>query len=257
MGPMELVSSRAKAVVDHLLGGRLASLVVDGHELLVSGDERSDPLMWGSYPMVPWAGRVRRGKFRSEGRAIHLPINYPPHAIHGTGFSARWQPQADGSLTHTFPTDWQFTGHAVQRFELDDTSLVCWIEVHADKHPMPAMAGWHPWFVRPVEYDFHATSMWLRDEDHIPSGEIASPPPPGPYDDCFAGVTQPVVLRFGDGGPTVRLTSNCEVWTVFDEPRHAICVEPQTGPADQFNLGPRSTVEPGQPMVVWMKYDWS
>ena len=37
-------------------GARLASLVVAGHERLVTRGD--DPLGWGAYPMVPFAGRL-------------------------------------------------------------------------------------------------------------------------------------------------------------------------------------------------------
>jgi aldose 1-epimerase len=47
-------------------GGRIASFVVDGRELLVtSGDA---PFWWGCFPMAPFAGRVRRGRFRFRDR---------------------------------------------------------------------------------------------------------------------------------------------------------------------------------------------
>jgi galactose mutarotase-like enzyme len=54
--------------VDRARGARLASLVVHGHELLVQPEtgrrgRPSDPLLSGCYPMAPFAGRTRGGRF--------------------------------------------------------------------------------------------------------------------------------------------------------------------------------------------------
>jgi aldose 1-epimerase len=253
MGVVELRCERATVTLAPELGGRIASIVVDGRELLVAGDASSHPMMWGCFPMVPFAGRIRRGRFRYEARSIHLPVNFDPHAIHGTGYDAAWSVQGDGTLVHQFPDTWPFGGHAVQRFELDEDGLTCTIEVHADRQPMPAMAGWHPWYRRPVELTFAAGQMYERDADHMPSGALVTPTP-RPWDDCFTDVDQPVVLAFEDG-PTVAITSSCDHWVVYDMPDNAICVEPQTGPPDQFNLA-KPVAEPGESLTAWMRLAW-
>ena len=251
---LTLSTSRATAVIDPELGGRITSLTIDGTEVLVTGTSADNAMAWGCYPMVPWAGRVRRGRFRFDGLGHHLPVNLEPHAIHGTGFTARWQLLPDDSMLHRFPADWPFGGHALQRFEIDETGLMCRMEVHADRHPMPAMAGWHPWFRRPVSLSFSAEQMYQRDDDGIPDGALVSPPPP-PWDDCFVGVRVPPQLSWPDG-PTVTVTSNCDHWVVYDEPAHAICVEPQSGPPDEFNLR-RHVVQPGTPLTTWMRLSWA
>jgi len=53
---------------------------------LLHDPEFRSPLAWGSYPMVPWAGRIRHGRFRFDGEEYELPINFGAHAIHGVGF---------------------------------------------------------------------------------------------------------------------------------------------------------------------------
>ena len=251
-----LATADAQVLIDPDLGGRIASLVVDGVELLVTGTADDDPMRWGSYPMVPWAGRVRRGRFRVAGRGHRLPINMEPHSIHGTGFTARWSVQPDGSLRHDFGAGWPLGGHAVQRFALDDDGLTCTIEVHAGRQPMPATAGWHPWFRRPVTLAFAADHLYVRDDEGNPDGTLV-PSPPGPWDDCFTGVHTPPRLTWPDG-PTVTMTSSCDHWVVYDEPTHALCVEPQTGPPDQLNLraADSAIVAPGTPLVAWMRLSW-
>lgn len=248
-----LESARARLTVSPDDGGRLVSFVVDGHQLLHTGDASMDPLSWGSYPMVPYAGRVDHGRFRFGGRAIQLPVTHGPHAIHGTGYLARWDRQPDGSIVHEFPAQWPFVGRAVQRFELDDDGATFHLEVHADE-PMPVSVGWHPWFVRPVEVEFHAEHMYERDATGIPTGRVITPPA-GPWDDCFRDLTADPVLRWL-AGPTVTISSNLDRWIVFDVPTHALCVEPQSAAPDSFNHVAQVVV-PGEPLRAWMRWSWS
>ena len=63
-----LANAEAAVRIEPALGGRIASLVVDGTELLVTGGPDDHPMLWGSFPMVPWAGRIREGRFRFDGR---------------------------------------------------------------------------------------------------------------------------------------------------------------------------------------------
>ena len=88
-GRLVLASGPARLSVSPADGGRFSSLVVDGHELLVT--EGYGPIRWGCYPMVPFAGRIRDGRFTFRGRAVELPRNLPPHAIHGKLVEELWE----------------------------------------------------------------------------------------------------------------------------------------------------------------------
>src|SRR5690348_15305819 len=50
------------------------------------------PLAMGSFPLVPFSGRIREGRFTHGGRQVQLPLNFPPsrHAIHGQGWQVPW-----------------------------------------------------------------------------------------------------------------------------------------------------------------------
>jgi aldose 1-epimerase len=82
--------------------------------------------------------------------------------------------------------------------------------------------------------------MYRRDDDHIAVDELVAVPPP-PWDDCFVN-HEPVVLRID--GLDITITSACTHWVVYDEPPHATCVEPQTGPPDAVTIRP-DVLEPG------------
>jgi len=253
-----LEAGEARAIVEPEAGGRIASIEVGGLELLVQ--RQGDPLRWGCYPMAPWVGRVRRGRFRFDGADYSLPLTLPPHAIHGTTYTRPWRDEGGGRLSIDLGETWPYSGRAVQEFAIDAGGLDLRLEVHSDDRPFPASLGWHPWFRRqlergePVELSFAARAMYLRDADGIPTGERV-PPPPGPWDDCFTEVTEPPSLRW-PGALRVTLESSADHWVVYDEPEHAVCVEPQTGPPDALNLAPR-VVSPERPLVATARLAWT
>ena len=45
------------------------------------------------YPLVPFANRIRNGRFEHDGRTLHLEPNVRghPHPLHGHGWRAEWQ----------------------------------------------------------------------------------------------------------------------------------------------------------------------
>ena len=106
--PLVLRADTTVLTVSPAEGGRMTSLIVDGHELLVT--EGDGPIRWGSYPMAPWAGRIRDGRFTFRGRAHELPPNLPPHAIHGTVFERPWTVTGPDSMTIDLGPAWPFAG---------------------------------------------------------------------------------------------------------------------------------------------------
>ena len=244
-----------------LEGGTIRRLAVDGLDLLVpiEVDERDH----GCFPMAPWAGRIRHGRFTFDGREHQLPINKPPHAIHGTVRDVRWDVRADGSsavLRTELDDRWPFRGSVTQRLQLTDRSLRLELEVRTDDASMPASCGWHPWWSRelirgePVEVELRASRMYRRDDEGIPTGELVPITPP-PWDDCFTDLGDPVaVLRWPDA-ITVSIATDCRCVVVFTEAEHAVCVEPQSGPPDEVNVEP-NVVTPDAPLIVSTTWSW-
>jgi galactose mutarotase-like enzyme len=269
-GPTSLRLSATGVVVtvDLVRGGRVASVVIDGREILVVDD--GDPLRWGSYPMAPYAGRVRHGRFGFRGNAYRLPLGIPLHAIHGTVRHRRWSVVGDRTIATELGPDWPFAGRVIQSFDLEPGRFRVRMAIEADE-PMPASIGWHPWFARrparvgpeadgagPVssgdlELLLDAPSVYAKDGEDIASRDRV-PPPPGPWDECFTDLRQPPVLRW-PGFCELTIESDCVDWVVYTEPSHALCVEPQTAPPDSLNQDPR-VVEPGAPLTAEMTWRW-
>jgi aldose 1-epimerase len=256
----------AHAVVDLAHGGRVSSFVVDGRELLVT--EGYGPMAWGSFPMAPFAGRVRDGRFTFRGRRHQLAIEMPPHAIHGTVLDRPWHRLDERTIVAELGPGWPFAGRAIQRFELREGRFDFRLEVHADE-PMPASIGWHPWFLRQplaagsgvvatastatVALELEAASMYRRDDEGLTTADRIAPVP-GPWDDCFTELRRPPVLRW-PGFLELTIESDCRDWVVYTFPADALCVEPQTAPPDALNQRP-AIVEPGRPLIAEMTWTW-
>lgn len=155
----------ASVDVDLAAGGRIAQIVVRGQPLLIDpgsvAERAATPTGWGSYPMAPWAGRIRHGEFRFRDDDHELDLNQQDgsgddperrHAMHGTVFTRPWTVDAQTphavtmhcalSPTTLSPTSlrnfgWTFGGIARQTIELLDGQLRCDLSIEVDHHHDP------------------------------------------------------------------------------------------------------------------------
>ena len=257
-----LATTEAELTVDAAAGGRFASLLVNGNELLLT-DSQAGPIWWGCYPMAPFAGRIRFGLLTFAGGEYRLEQNLPPHAIHGTVLDRRWDVVTHGQDRLVMETDlgpgWPFPGRVVHEVQLRPGGLDATLTLETDE-PMPAWIGWHPWFRRSigghaVELDFEPASMYERGPDGLPTGRLIAPTP-RPWDDCLVDLSRPPRLSWPDG-LRLEITSSADHWVVYDESEDGVCVEPQTGPPDAINLDVAPVVQPGEPLRAWMAWRWS
>ena len=278
-----------RMTVSPAAGGRVRQILVSDVGLLAEptdGDPQSTG--WGSFPMAPWVGRIRNGRFAFLGDDIALDLNHQDgesggggplmptrpgthgdlpeadqdrHAIHGTTFSRPWTVDAadtaqlemschlDGAL------GWPFAGVARQTIKLAANGVDFAMSVESiDGSAFPASLGWHPWFAKPDRLDFHPVAMYRQDEAGLPTGDLVVPPS-GPWDDCFIN-HQPIRLHYDRQiASTVTVSSPVDHWVVYDGPDHATCIEPQTGPPDGPTLRPK-VVTSGVPLRITMRIGW-
>ncbi len=261
-----LRSQRATVVVDVGAGGRIASLAVDGHELLWPYSDDAGVFGWGSFVMAPYAGRIRHGEFPWNGVVHRLPIAMEPHAIHGTTYDVTWT-AVDVSPRHVemtceFGSDWPVPGDVTHRMELTDDSLVHVLSARSSA-PIPITMGWHPWFRRHLtdggpevqwSYDPTGVRMFQRDLDGSTTSTLVDVPD-GRVDDCFVGVGTVRVEWPGEFALDVE--HDCPVVVLFDGLDHAVCVEPQTGPPDAVRVWPgECIVGPGAEQRATCTWRW-
>jgi aldose 1-epimerase len=252
--------------VDVNKGGRLTSLVVDGHELIAApGDVVVPPdaasYAYGAFPMAPWAGRIADGLLEVDGRSYQLPLHGEDHAMHGTTYDRTWEVGASNSEGVVLRTDlgpsWPFDGEASLAWRSLDGGLRMRLAVLAHER-MPVWVGIHPWFRRTlddgqaVEYAFDAKEMYVRRADGLPTGQRVAVPP-GPWDDCFTGVS---AARLTWGDIELTMTASTDIWVVYDEREEAVCFEPQTGPPDAVRLGEAHWIDAGEEHALEVDFRW-
>lgn len=241
---LTLEAGAARAAIAPEAGGRLASLVVGGRELLVgvAGNE-AQPMRWGCYLMAPWPGRLQQGRFEWQGRTIQLPRTHGRHAIHGLVWNRPWVVEESSGSAAIFscrlPEAWPMGGIVRQRVTLGADALVLDASITA-RDAMPAALGWHPWFDRagdPLTLRLAADAT-LATRDMIPTGQrvpvtgtrdLRAGPILGErrLDHAYVGVRSPATLAW----PDLRLSLSFEpspATVVVYTPWNAVCVEPQT-----------------------------
>ena len=259
----QLVSDDATVVINAACGGRLSSLKVGGLELLTRCGPA--PYEWGSFVMAPFAGRIRRGLLQWDGRTHRLPLNNPPHAMHGVVLDRTWDVVERSDSTMTLRCDfderWPWKGHVEHRLELGTGRLEMSLAVYSQEAEMPAWAGWHPWFARTLakggtlRIGLDADGMLERDDEGLPSGRVV-PVGRGPWDDCFTGVRWPVTLTW-PGAVRLDISADTDHVVVFTKRPSGVCVEPQSAPPDAVALDRYSVVTPDEPLVRTMTWAWT
>lgn len=258
-GPLATIANgELRVAIAPQAGGRIAQIRYGGIDHLVGYDEDNQAMIaWGSYPMLPWAGRIRQGRFDFQGAQYQLPLNLGAHAIHGVAFTMPWQVEVHEAnaveLSLALPEDdrWPFGGTAHQRIVVGEDRLEMELSVRAGPVPMPAVIGWHPWFRKPERLSFSPSRMYPRDQEGIATLPLVEPLP-GPWDDCFIN-RAPVVLQ--RAGQRLQLSSDCTNWVIYDQTTHATCIEPQSGPPDAFNLEP-AIIPPGETLRKGFLIEW-
>ena len=270
-GPrVELEAGDLSATIYPADGCRVTSFCVGGAELLRGWTPDRRAFQYGCFPMAPWVGRMRDGRLVFNGGTYELPVNKPPHAMHGMACFAPWQIMRTSprSAEFVFPLGdpWPWRGSVSQRFDLTEDTLRLALTVRSDAGAFPAAAGWHPWFRKelrktdasdhPVERSragrlhvvFHADWQEEPGSDELPTGRRI-PVRPGPWDDCF-GFAGPMHARLDWSGRLgLDVTSAASSMVVFDKQPDATCVEPLSGPPNGINTCP-FLVTPDAPLVV-------
>ncbi len=264
--PLLLRAGPCSVAIDLGRGGRLSSWKIHGNELLEQRTPSNQPFGWGSYAMVPWAGRLRDGEFTFDGVDYKMAPTMDQHAIHGTTYDVPWA-YLTGSddwvmIGMRLEGPWPFGGSVTHLIHLGTDSLTQTLTVVAGDQPMPATVGWHPWFRRQLESggplrldaEMSDAGLLVRDEDYIPSGKVV-PVGQRPWDDCFENVG--AISLHWDGFVRVDVLHECENVVLYDPP-HAICVEPQSGPPDSFNLVQEDCrLEPGEVLERTVTWRWT
>ncbi len=225
----------------------------------------------GCFPLVPYANRIAFGKFKTQGMAHQVPLNFGdhPHSIHGLGWQRRWILEGSGaddarlSLTHDGFGAWPYRFTAEQYFLLRQDSLTIEIRM-TNRHdtPAPAGLGLHPYFRRPAgaTLRFNAATVWLNDPTALPISQIPVPDlwnhaagmavGAASLDNCFSGWDGLAHICLGPMNLTIEASAAFKHLQVYTpEGQDFFCVEPVTHRPNGINatngmtvLGPGETL---------------
>jgi aldose 1-epimerase len=191
MAPFDIRSGDLVAQLRPDLGGAVGKLTWRGTDLLrPAAPEETSVRKTGSFPMVPFSGRIAYARFTHGGREYQLVPNFndEPHSVHGDAWLNKWtiaNKAADtATLTYDHPAGgpgakWPLTYRTEQRFKVEPDRLTIDIAVtNTSQESFPAGIGFHPYFVaRPgATVQAGVEQVWTTDKAGVPVERKAIPP---------------------------------------------------------------------------------
>ncbi len=275
-------------------GASLRSLRINkngnSYELLAGGDNTHDPIDMslgeGSFIMAPWVNRIRDGRLVTPDGTHRMPIDAPPHAIHGLVRDQSWiiKEQTDSAieLEIALSEPWPYAGRLEYSISLNGQSLVQTMRLIAasdETRAFPGSVGWHPWFnvtlgSDPVVAKADISAHWELTNMGTATGKLSitdvttrlrngTPFAVREVDGCFLrNPNGTAVLSWPE--LTFTISGSEEIThLMFFSPEHALCVEPQTCTIDAAQLAERGIENTGHvlvdrenPLVATTTWSW-
>jgi aldose 1-epimerase len=246
------------------LGGSVGSLSYRGQPVLLEDPAQPHPVLRaGLFPMVPFANRIRDGRFAlpdgSTRQIDHYGLDGHGHPLHGTGWVRPWSVLVAKpawvrlGFDHRPDRFWPWGFSATLTYSLvrlrGRIDFRAALSLHAaGPEPMPATLGLHPWFPASPGARFSLTSDRRWDQDD--QGLCTRPATPAGFeraevsaldlDSCCTGWDGTAMLELPAG--RIRLASwgagalSAHLYTPPGGAR--FCIEPQLGRSGAFELPP-------------------
>jgi aldose 1-epimerase len=263
-----------RVTLDPNRGGAIRELNWRGHDLLrpTPAGAGDDPFDMACFPMIPYANRIKQGRFDFGGRSVHLARNWSqdPHPLHGQGWRAPWSvvDESSSSATLRFEgggDEWPWKYQCEQSFQLmqDGLGIELALENLSDA-VMPVMLGLHPYFPAAgrAQLQAHLPRVWMTDEAALPMEEALTPVDwrfdharavgSVPLDHAFSGWNGIASLRWPDRTLTIRATHCNHLHIYVPTNRDFFCVEPQTAAPGALSRKPTeaTALEPGDRCAI-------
>ena len=255
---MKLAAGAWEATLRPDVGGALAGLRLGGEDVLrAMPAAATNPLEASCFPLVPYANRIRDGRFAFGGRTVQLPLNFLPqrHSLHGIGWQRPWRVVAHDDAEAVLVDEydgmdaWPWAWRAEQRFALDQAGLSIALSLtNRSDQAMPAGLGLHPYFRRRPEtrVRFVAKGVLEVDDEFMPTGEIApagrfgawsegAPVPAELVDNCHVGWNGRVEIADDRGRITMTATGAPHLHVYAPPGRAELCFEPVSHTPDAIN----------------------
>lgn len=262
---LKLQNEQARMAIMPEMGGSVLyfDLLVDGkwQPVMRHVEQANDIIEAASFPLAPFCGRIRDGKFTFNNRQIVLPRNRTDqkHTIHGQAWQFPWtvDENSDTAARLSFvyePGDWPWKYEVKQHFRLNGPALEMTMQIrNLDHEPMPGAMGFHPYFDKavPVFLNTYAKDVWMIDDEVMPTELIPaegewSLGPDKPLenfvcDQNFQHWSREATLRWPARDLSVSITAD-EAFPVLviycPEGQPYFCFEPAGNVADAVNAQP-------------------
>ena len=241
-------------------GGGLATLVLDGNDVVVPQDGEGGHPAYRGAVLAPWPNRLEDGTYTFGGRTYEVPLNEPEGgtALHGLVYDVDWEVvQAAAAATRLQVEVPRIAGYPFSvrldlTYVLSDAGLAAaLVATNTGVVEAPYGSGFHPYLVADPVAETALTLDAARyvetsHDRHLPTGTAAVSGTPydfregrplgdtvldTPYGDLRAPVVE--VGRIAVGlGAGVRWV---QVYTPSD--RRSVAVEPCSCPANAFRSG--------------------
>ena len=240
-------SSEAKISLE---GAYVARLSLDGEEVVKPSNDGSQT-HGGIAVLIPYAGRIRNGRYTFEGRSFRLPVKADGHAIHGFAKDSLWKlaREKTGSVTlgsRLRSAEYPGVLDARIRYSVRPESFSTECSVtNVGSRSCPFVAGFHPYFLARSwrVLTTGRTYRYTLADTYFPTGErrpfsFAEAGPGTSLDDCFrvAGA-----VRLEAEGRTLVITRRRMPYIIVYNGKHAegmsVAIEPYSGLEDAYNNG--------------------
>jgi len=263
MNSLTLRSDGWQATLRPDIGGALASLTLDGREVLRTMPQgATDPLDTACFPLAPYCNRIREGRFRFGGAEVGLPLNFAPerHSIHGLSWQRPWRVESQAPNKCVLVDEYDGTGgwpwpyRAEQRLRLGEKGCaITLVLTNRGDTPMPAGIGLHPYFRRTPSsrVRFAADHVLLSDPELLPTGVTApadhfadfaqgSTLPAETIDHCFARWSGEVEIEDEHGTIGLSASGTPQLHLYAPADGSALCCEPVSHAPDALNRAPEA-----------------
>ncbi|MEB3691398.1 MAG: aldose 1-epimerase [Caldisphaeraceae archaeon] len=235
-----LRKDKSRAEIEEV-GSYLYSLTINGKDVLLRGNKKNFTL-GGMAILVPFANRIRGGKYTFEGKEYTLERNEEGNAIHGLILDKRFnvKEKSDDSVLLEYLLSNKGYPAKIRvevSYALGESSLETKISVtNIDNTSAPLVVGAHPYFL--VSDDWKIEPKKVKKclaVNRIPTGKMIDfdLSTNREYDDCFYicnGLT--LISSYS----SIRISSNdmC-FYQIYTGIKGAVAIEPMSGAPDAFN----------------------
>lgn len=249
-------------------GAALASLTLNGRDLVVPHEPETTPVGFSGQVLIPWPNRIAEATYVWEGATHRLHVNESDTgaALHGLCYDIDWtvesvQDDAVTLSTTVAPTPaYPFSLRSEVTYRLGEDGLEMVLETtNTGENPAPYGASTHPYLTAGVGTDdwlltFPAATVLEVDENLKPTGEVAvseagydfrtgAPLRGVQIDHAFGSLPESpwvVTVRNPQTGNGVSMTGFdrwVQIYTGENMGRVGVAVEPMTCPPNAFNSG--------------------